>query len=94
MPQSQKVAIIGDMFELGDESDVEHKEIYELAQSLNFTTLVTVGKLFAKIANLTEGGVFPTNQEAKEWFKNQEFDADTCILIKGSRGMKLEVLIG
>jgi UDP-N-acetylmuramoyl-tripeptide--D-alanyl-D-alanine ligase len=93
MPQTKKVAIIGDMFELGEESETEHAAIYDLAKSLNFNTLITVGQLFAKVPENTEG-VFPNNQEAKEWFKNQNFDADTCILIKGSRGMKLEVLIG
>lgn len=93
MPQKKKIAIMGDMFELGDESDTEHKAVYELAKSLNFNTLITVGHAFAKIANPTEGGVFESNKEAKEWFEKQDFDADTCILIKGSRGMKLEVLL-
>ena len=93
MPQSKKIAIIGDMFELGNESETEHQAIFDLAKSLNFNTLVTVGQLFAKVPNNTEGGVFPTNQEAKEWFKREHFDADTCILIKGSRGMKLEILL-
>ncbi len=93
MPQKKKVAIIGDMFEMGDESDAEHKEIYELAKSLNFNTLVTVGYAFAKTDSHTEGVSFNTNQAAKEWFKSQNFDAETCILIKGSRGMKLEILL-
>lgn len=96
MPQKKKIAIIGDMFEMGSESDGEHADIYNSAKSLNFNTLITVGKAFAKAAEkapYTEGGVFETTIEAKEWFKNQHFDADTCILIKGSRGMKLEVLL-
>ena len=66
---------------------------YDLAKSLNFNTIITVGHNFAKIANPTEGGLFETTKEAKEWFDKQHFDADTCILIKGSRGMKLEVLL-
>ena len=93
MPQEKKIAIIGDMFELGEDSDAEHKAVYDLAKSLKFNTLITVGQAFAKIAIPTEGGVFETNQEAKAWFEKQDFDADTCILIKGSRGMKLEVLL-
>lgn len=93
MPQTKKIAIIGDMFELGEVSDEEHRAIYELAKSLNFNTLITVGNNFAQIANPTEGGVFETNTQAKEWFDKQLFDADTCILIKGSRGMKLEMLL-
>jgi UDP-N-acetylmuramoyl-tripeptide--D-alanyl-D-alanine ligase len=109
MPQAKKVAIIGDMRELGAESTAEHTEILTLAQSLKFTELVTVGNDFGR-ANASnaqntdlssgthEGGAsssekhFTTNLEAKEWFKSQSFDKATCILIKGSRGMKLEVL--
>lgn len=107
MPQTKKVAIIGDMRELGEESPVEHLEMLNLAKSLNFNELITVGTDFGtahndgKIAETqnsksdienTEGSHFSTNEEAKVWFKNQAFDSDTCILIKGSRGMKLEVL--
>jgi UDP-N-acetylmuramoyl-tripeptide--D-alanyl-D-alanine ligase len=100
MPQAKKVAIIGDMRELGDESAAEHTELLNLAKSLNFTQLVTVGNDFGRAhASNTEGSAVPTkeahfttNLEAKDWFKNQTFDKDTCILIKGSRGMKLEVL--
>jgi UDP-N-acetylmuramoyl-tripeptide--D-alanyl-D-alanine ligase len=97
MPQSKKVAIIGDMRELGNESAKEHLDILTLAKSLNFNQLITVGNDFGcahivyKDAS-TEGSHFPTNVEAKAWFKQQAFDSGTCILIKGSRGMKLEVL--
>ncbi len=90
MPQTKKVAIIGDMRELGDESATEHSEILTLAKSLNFNQLVTVGNDFGR-AN-TEGSHFSTNLETKAWFTHQKFDSNTCILIKGSRGMKLEVL--
>jgi UDP-N-acetylmuramoyl-tripeptide--D-alanyl-D-alanine ligase len=102
MPQTKKVAIIGDMRELGAESAAEHTEILTLAQSLKFTELVIVGNDFGRAhasnAQNRGGGAsssekhFTTNLEAKEWFKSQSFDKDTCILIKGSRGMKLEVL--
>ena len=104
MPQSKKVAIIGDMRELGDESAVEHLEILTLAKSLKFNQLVTVGDDFGRAQTASKGknteelvppsreSHFSTNLEAKEWFKNQSFNKDTCILIKGSRGMKLEVL--
>ncbi|MDZ7876846.1 MAG: UDP-N-acetylmuramoyl-tripeptide--D-alanyl-D-alanine ligase [Saprospiraceae bacterium] len=98
MPQAQKVAIIGDMRELGAETVAEHAEILTLAQSLKFTQLITVGNDFGHTrASNTEGVLstekhFTTNVEAKEWFKSQTFSKDTCLLIKGSRGMKLEVL--
>jgi UDP-N-acetylmuramoyl-tripeptide--D-alanyl-D-alanine ligase len=108
MPQTKKVAIIGDMRELGDESAAEHSEILALAKSLNFKQLVTVGNDFGhaqtdsngiymaqtrhQAESMTEGSHFSTNLEAKDFFKKQAYDKDTCILIKGSRGMKLEVL--
>ena len=97
MPQPKKVAIIGDMRELGEESAAEHTEILTLSKSLNFNLLITVGDDFGRVQSLekgqnTEGVHFSTNFEAKAFFKNQTFDSHTCILIKGSRGMKLEVL--
>lgn len=91
MPQSHKIALIGDMRELGQESAKEHQDIFNLAQSLQFSLLVTVGEEFGQVH--TEGVHFNTNLEAKEWFQNQIFEKDTCILIKGSRGMKLETLL-
>ncbi len=97
MPKSQKIAIIGDMRELGQESLKEHLDILNLAQSLHFTTLVTVGDEFGRVFDRTDAVGeeihFETNLEARAWFQNQTFEKDTCILIKGSRGMKLETLL-
>ena len=53
MPQAKKVAIIGDMRELGEESPAEHLEMLNLAKSLNFNALVTVGTEFGRF--YTEG---------------------------------------
>lgn len=91
MPQTHKIAIIGDMRELGNESVQEHSDIFNLAQSLHFTTLVTVGTEFGKVN--TEGVHFQETAQAAEWFKQQTFEKESCILIKGSRGMRLETLV-
>jgi UDP-N-acetylmuramoyl-tripeptide--D-alanyl-D-alanine ligase len=91
MPQKNKIAIIGDMRELGDESAAEHKYIFEMAKTLNFNELVTVGQEF-KMLN-TEGVSFLSSEEARDWFKNQKFDTDTCILFKASRGIGLEKIL-
>ena len=93
MPQPRKIAIIGDMFELGEDSFLEHTDIFNLANSLNFNELVTVGVGFNEV-NTSKKGSFKTTAEAIDWFQKQTFDPDTCILIKGSRGMKLESLLG
>jgi UDP-N-acetylmuramoyl-tripeptide--D-alanyl-D-alanine ligase len=41
-----KTIIIGDMLELGEESVTEHSQILNLAQSLNFDQIITVGHNF------------------------------------------------
>lgn len=92
MPQKNKIAIIGDMFELGEYSENEHRETLEMAKSLNFKELVTVGKQFFDVN--TEGGVkFEKTEEAKLWFQKKRFGKATCILIKASRSMRLETLL-
>ena len=62
MPQKHKVAIIGDMRELGAESAHEHQDIFNLAQSLNFKQLITVGTEFGKVN--TEGVHFNGNNSS------------------------------
>ena len=91
MPQKNKIAIIGDMFELGEESATEHQNILHFAQKLGLQKLVTVGYNFALAIGNTF--FFDTTEQAQTWFSNQTFDADTCILIKGSRGMRMETLL-
>ncbi len=91
MPQKNKIAIIGDMFELGDDSANEHQSILQFAQKLALQKLVTVGKNFSQTAG--NHFLFETTEAAHTWFSEQKFDADTCVLIKGSRGMKMENLV-
>jgi UDP-N-acetylmuramoyl-tripeptide--D-alanyl-D-alanine ligase len=92
MPQKNKIAIIGDMFELGEYSENEHQETLDIAKSLKFKELVTVGKQFFEVN--TEGGLkFEKTEEAKDWFQKKRFGKATCILIKASRSMRLETLL-
>lgn len=86
-----KIAIIGDMLELGDYAFEEHRSIIELAMSGKIAQLVTVGPLFAAHkSNAIKS--FNTAHEAKQWFIEQQFQNAT-ILLKGSRGMRLEEII-
>jgi UDP-N-acetylmuramoyl-tripeptide--D-alanyl-D-alanine ligase len=91
MGHKHKIAIIGDMFELGEYSESEHKETLAFAKSLKFKELITVGKHFFDVN--TEGVRFETTEEAKQWFKTKRFGKATCLLIKASRGMRLESLL-
>ncbi|WP_435525254.1 glutamate ligase domain-containing protein [Chryseobacterium indoltheticum] len=44
-----KTIVIGDMLELGDESEKEHQNILNLAQKLGFNEIITVGKQFKNV---------------------------------------------
>jgi UDP-N-acetylmuramoyl-tripeptide--D-alanyl-D-alanine ligase len=90
-----KIAILGDMRELGDDSQKEHKFLYNYAQKCGIDSLVFVGTEFDKIkAKKTPKQTlhFTDADAAKIWFQQIVF-SNTIFLIKGSRGIHLETLI-
>ena len=95
MNAAKKILIIGDMFELGKYSAEEHINIALLAQSKKFDSIIFVGKDFMK-ANETlkiAAKTFNTVSELKTWFTKSNIH-DATILLKASRGMSLEKLLG
>ena len=83
-----KIAILGDMFELGEASAVEHQSIANLALSLNLTKVYLIGKAFSAI-DAKNAFVYDNFDSFKESFNPKDLYQAT-ILIKGSRGMALE----
>jgi len=93
MHGDNKVVVLGDMFELGDYSDLEHKSVIELTLSFNFSKAIFVGSHFFNHApNYPNEHFFKTTNEVKNNLQ-QEKIADSFVLIKGSRGMALEDVI-
>lgn len=88
----RKIVILGDMFELGEYSRAEHQSIADLVSASDFEASVLVGKEFAKTRTDQHVLKFTEISDLKQWFDNLEKDEAT-ILIKGSRGMKLETLL-
>lgn len=84
-----KYFILGDMFELGNISEEEHLNIIQLAKKLKLNGIF-IGKLFAKHKN-ENFKFFENSDEAKSQIKNY-IPEKSLILIKGSRGMRLESL--
>jgi UDP-N-acetylmuramoyl-tripeptide--D-alanyl-D-alanine ligase len=84
-----KIVILGDMFELGDFSLSEHQRIADWAQRLKFDTIVLVGEMFEQTQTSDKVLKFKNTETAKDWFVKQNFQ-NTEILLKGSRGMKME----
>ncbi len=86
----QKIAVLGDMFELGNESLIEHKKIIELLQNETQIETYFVGHdFFANKLDATNLHFFETYDEFAKVFKEKKITSKT-ILIKGSRGMALE----
>ncbi|APY10547.1 UDP-N-acetylmuramoyl-tripeptide--D-alanyl-D-alanine ligase [Seonamhaeicola sp. S2-3] len=86
----KKAAILGDMFELGNEAEIEHQNIVNLAISLDINKLIFIGENFYKTnIDLTKASKFKSFNSFKTDFDFSEIQKST-LLIKGSRGMALE----
>jgi len=87
---SLKIAILGDMFELGSEAESEHNSIATLASNLKIDNIVLIGENFYRTAVDSKK---IKRYRSFEDFKNS-FDKSIAthatLLIKGSRGMALE----
>lgn len=91
---ANKIAFLGDMFELGDTAHEEHQIVADTCANLNIDYTVFLGKNFGKVKT---SGYKYENLEAlqKSGFPEvlQNKLKEATILIKGSRGMKLEGLL-
>jgi len=92
MNTDSKAMILGDMFELGVESGKEHQIILDKAISFNSVRKILIGEEFYKLKANHAAEFFKTVQEAQIALEKNPIMACT-ILVKGSRGMKLETLL-
>ena len=85
-----KVAILGDMFELGHEAEKEHQNIVDLASTQLLDKIILIGANFYKTKIVSpKVQVFESFDDFKNNFNPSELEFAT-LLIKGSRGMALE----
>ena len=90
LDKTNKLIIIGDMFELGEESLAEHKIIVDRLLNENLTICCFIGAdFYANKVDKTHFHFFKTFEEFADFLKNRNVE-NTTILIKGSRGMALE----
>lgn len=80
--------ILGDMFELGNYSSYEHQKIIDEIISNDFTNVILIGEYFYNTSN-HNFLKFKTTNEASGYLNKNKLEGAN-ILIKGSRGMKLE----
>jgi UDP-N-acetylmuramoyl-tripeptide--D-alanyl-D-alanine ligase len=86
-----KILILGEMLELGNESDKEHQKIVQLIKNKGFREVYFVGKGF-KIAENENYRYFEDSKKLQSYLENEKIKK-AFILIKGSRGVKLETII-
>jgi|SRR5690554_2737841 len=88
-----KVIFLGDMFELGTDSEAEHQSIVNFLTENNFGKVFLTGSNFYKAKNSASHiKQFKTFDDLKEVIKTQELENAT-VLIKASRGMALERIL-
>jgi UDP-N-acetylmuramoyl-tripeptide--D-alanyl-D-alanine ligase len=87
--QARKVAVLGDMLELGSHSVSAHKKIGRLSRTLGINVLISVGKLSKPMQGDFH---FSNNRAAIAGIKKIIRKGD-AILVKGSRGMRMEEIV-
>ena len=94
--EGRKVALLGDMRELGADSAVEHKRIVERIchseRSKESLSAYLVGEEFTAAAAGTDIPCFPTSDDLAAYLKEHPLKG-CIILVKGSRGIKMEKVI-
>ena len=91
IPAKNKIAILGDMFEVGNTSAEEHQIIIDLLEKLEFSNMMVCGKNFYQTST-QEVLKFENFEDLKNYIQRNNFE-DATILIKGSRGMALERIL-
>ena len=85
-----KTIILGDMFELGEFSSIEHQKVVDFVSSANFDSVFFVGSNFSKTTS--NHLKFKTLEALEKYLLNKPIKNST-ILIKGSRGVALEKIV-
>lgn len=90
-PANHKVLILGAMAELGPESLAEHQGIIDLIAQYQWQQVVLVGGDFRHLSHPYLS--FANSKEAGRWLAGVGLK-DSYLLIKGSRSMKMEEVLG
>ena len=94
----RRIAVLGDMLELGAAAEEAHREIGKRVAELGFAALVTYGEQArwmhkaAEAAGCSVCYHAESHEAAAKYLREMLVDGDT-VLFKGSRGMKMEQII-
>lgn len=88
-----KIAFLGDMFELGNDSLMEHQNIVDLLSNTNAERIYVVGSYFGQTKTKSNKiHILNSFDELSKILSNTKIKNST-LLIKGSRGMAMERIL-
>jgi UDP-N-acetylmuramoyl-tripeptide--D-alanyl-D-alanine ligase len=88
------IFVMGDMAELGIEENAMHTEIGQYAKDKKLSTLFSFGHLSRQASTIFgHGGTHFDSLDALIARVKAEMQADTCVLVKGSRSMQMERVV-
>jgi UDP-N-acetylmuramoyl-tripeptide--D-alanyl-D-alanine ligase len=89
MSNEKQILILGDMFEMGDQAEKEHLDLLIWAKQFEFESIYLLGEHFNQVSANCGLKTYATMKALGENLKSKDYK-DTAILVKGSRGMKME----
>jgi UDP-N-acetylmuramoyl-tripeptide--D-alanyl-D-alanine ligase len=90
--EGKKIIILGEMLELGNESKKEHQHIVDQILNIGKDRVILVGQNFIHCTLHEPVLRFANSEDAKTFIQEQNFN-NSIILIKGSRGSKMEKVL-
>jgi UDP-N-acetylmuramoyl-tripeptide--D-alanyl-D-alanine ligase len=93
MKADHKVLILGDMFELEEEAEAEHRNMGKLIRDLGFTDVLLCGELMSSaLKEFPRAKHFYKKEDLLEYLKQNPISQAT-VLVKASRGIGLEAVM-
>lgn len=95
--REKRIAVLGDMFELGKQSKAKHLELASFIKNTEVDEVYTIGTIMKFLDNKLKGSAkthqhFTSREALKDFLKSVELK-NSVILVKGSRGMKMEEFV-
>jgi UDP-N-acetylmuramoyl-tripeptide--D-alanyl-D-alanine ligase len=93
--KGRSIAVLGDMLELGAYEEEEHRQLGRLLDELSIDIFIAVGERMAYAAQEFKGRVYDVKSaEAAGRLLREIYKKGDAVLIKGSRGMNMEKVLG
>jgi UDP-N-acetylmuramoyl-tripeptide--D-alanyl-D-alanine ligase len=99
-PHAIKVAVLGDMLELGKDSEFWHEELGKWVAESKIDRLICIGEMAEYVCDtaLNNGmagtAIYPVRKMDEILYNLQDlFDKDAMVLVKASRALKLDQLV-